>query len=70
MPLPFPGRDPFTESQKWRGFHTCFITAIRRRTGGSGPDSGPVVLERDPAVRFQALIVGSVTTTKERQVSN
>ncbi len=28
MPSPFPGMDPFIESQKWRGFHTCFIATI------------------------------------------
>lgn len=29
MPSPFPGMDPFLESQTWRDFHTEFITAIR-----------------------------------------
>ncbi len=29
MPSPFPGMDPFIESQKWEDFHTSFITAIR-----------------------------------------
>lgn len=28
MPSPFPGMDPFIESQKWKGFHTRFIAAI------------------------------------------
>lgn len=28
MPSPFPGMDPFIESQKWLGFHTQFIPAI------------------------------------------
>ncbi|MGD9856185.1 MAG: DUF4058 family protein [Planctomycetaceae bacterium] len=28
MPSPFPGMDPFIESQKWRGFHTRLITAL------------------------------------------
>ncbi len=28
MPSPFPGMDPFIESQKWEGFHTRFITGI------------------------------------------
>lgn len=28
MPSPFPGMDPFIESQKWEDFHTRFITAI------------------------------------------
>jgi hypothetical protein len=29
MPSPFPGMDPFIESQKWEDFHTSFLTAIR-----------------------------------------
>lgn len=28
MPSPFPGMDPFIESQRWKGFHTRFITTI------------------------------------------
>ena len=28
MPSPFPGMDPFIESQKWEDFHTRFLTAI------------------------------------------
>ena len=28
MPCPFPGMDPFIESQRWRGFHTRFTTVI------------------------------------------
>ena len=28
MPSPFPGMDPFIESQKWEDFHTRFMTAI------------------------------------------
>lgn len=29
MPSPFPGMDPFIESQRWEGFHTSFISGIR-----------------------------------------
>ena len=29
MPSPFPGMDPFIESQKWRDFHHSVITQIR-----------------------------------------
>lgn len=29
MPSPFPGMDPFIESQKWKGFHHSIITEIR-----------------------------------------
>ena len=29
MPSPFPGMDPFIESQRWKDFHTTFITVIR-----------------------------------------
>ncbi len=29
MPSPFPGMDPFIEGQRWRDFHTTFITVIR-----------------------------------------
>lgn len=29
MPSPFPGMDPFIESQMWDDFHTEFITAAR-----------------------------------------
>jgi hypothetical protein len=29
MPSPFPGMDPFIESQCWRDFHTAFITVVR-----------------------------------------
>ncbi len=29
MPSPFPGMDPFIESQKWRGFHHSIISSIR-----------------------------------------
>ena len=28
MPSPFPGMDPFIESQRWRDFHTRFITVL------------------------------------------
>jgi hypothetical protein len=28
MPSPFPGMDPFLESQRWRDFHTRFITIL------------------------------------------
>src|SRR5262245_50898409 len=28
MPSPFPGMDPFIESQAWQGFHTRYITAL------------------------------------------
>jgi hypothetical protein len=33
MPSPFPGMDPFIEGQKWRDFHTEFITAVRAHLG-------------------------------------
>ncbi len=29
MPSPFPGMDPFIESQRWEGFHTSFVSGIR-----------------------------------------
>ena len=29
MPSPFPGVDPFIESQKWEDFHTTFIGVLR-----------------------------------------
>ena len=29
MPSPFPGMDPFIESQGWRGFHSSLISEIR-----------------------------------------
>jgi len=29
MPSPFPGMDPFIEGQRWRDFHTTFVTVIR-----------------------------------------
>lgn len=29
MPSPFPGMDPFIEGQRWRDFHTSYITVIR-----------------------------------------
>ena len=28
MPSPFPGMDPFIESQVWKGFHTSFIAVL------------------------------------------
>lgn len=28
MPSPFPGMDPFIESQRWQGFHSRFVTAL------------------------------------------
>ncbi len=28
MPSPFPGMDPFIEGQRWRDFHTRFITVV------------------------------------------
>jgi hypothetical protein len=28
MPSPFPGMDPFIESQRWQGFHTRFIVVL------------------------------------------
>jgi len=29
MPSPFPGMDPFIESQRWEGFHASFMSGIR-----------------------------------------
>ena len=29
MPSPFPGMDPFIESQVWQDFHTTFVTVLR-----------------------------------------
>ena len=29
MPSPFPGMDPFLESQEWEDFHTTFMTVVR-----------------------------------------
>ncbi|MCY2989193.1 MAG: DUF4058 family protein, partial [Planctomycetota bacterium] len=31
MPSPFPGMDPFIESQKWADFHASFLTAFREQ---------------------------------------
>lgn len=31
MPSPFPGMDPFLESQEWEDFHTRLITAFSDR---------------------------------------
>ena len=31
MPSPFPGMDPFIESQKWSGFHTGCITTMQEK---------------------------------------
>lgn len=31
MPSPFPGIDPYIESQKWSDFHSAIIIAIRDR---------------------------------------
>lgn len=31
MPSPFPGMDPFIESQKWTDFHTSLITTLREQ---------------------------------------
>ncbi len=28
MPSPFPGMDPFIEGQRWKGFHTRFVTVL------------------------------------------
>ena len=33
MPSPFPGMDPFLESQEWEDFHTTFNTVLRERLG-------------------------------------
>ncbi|HET7558595.1 MAG TPA: DUF4058 family protein, partial [Limnochordia bacterium] len=29
MPSPFPGMDPFIESQRWEGFHTSLMVELR-----------------------------------------
>lgn len=29
MPSPFPGMDPFIESQRWEGFHSSFVSGVR-----------------------------------------
>lgn len=29
MPSPFPGMDPFLESQEWSDFHTTYVTVLR-----------------------------------------
>ena len=31
MPSPFPGMDPFLETQKWEGFHTRFVNELADR---------------------------------------
>lgn len=38
MPSPFPGMDPFLESQEWEDFHTRLITAFSERLS---PDLDP-----------------------------
>ena len=39
MPSPFPGMDPFLESQEWEDFHTTFNTVMRERlSAGLEPD--------------------------------
>lgn len=45
MPSPFPGMDPFLESQEWEDFHTTFNTVLRERLGPS--------LEPDYLVRVE-----------------
>ncbi len=35
MQSPFPGMDPFLESQEWEDFHTTFNTVLRERLGPS-----------------------------------
>ena len=45
MPSPFPGMDPFLESQEWEDFHTTFNTILRERLGPS--------LEPDYLVRVE-----------------
>ena len=48
MPSPFPGMDPFLESQEWEDFHTTFNTVLRERLGPS--------LEPDYLVRVERRI--------------
>lgn len=62
MPSPFPGMDPFLESQVWEDFHTTFDTVLRERLGPS--------LEPDYLVRVKRRVyvehVGVVPETLRR----
>ena len=71
MPSPFPGMDPFIESQKWADFHASFLTAFREQLL---PRVRPkyfvdveerVYVERDPgdpvmAIRPDVVVVDAV----------
>ncbi len=47
MPSPFPGMDPFIESQCWRDFHTAFIAEVRSELMAQIRPRYIVVIEED-----------------------
>ena len=47
MKSPFPGMDPFIESQQWRDFHTTYIVKLRADLRRSLPDGYVAGVETD-----------------------
>ena len=62
MSSPFPGMDPFLESQEWEDFYTTFSTVLRERLGPSLEQKYLVRVER----RVYLESVGSEPETMRR----
>ena len=76
MTSPFPGMDPFIESQKWEDFHTRFLTAISDSIVTSVRPFYTVEVERriylethDPTTPVQSFIADSALMKTGRETA-
>ena len=70
MPSPFPGMDPFLESQEWEDFHTRLITAFSERLSPKIEPDYLVRVERRvyvEAVGGEPFAGGSRQTSRHRR---
>ena len=74
MPSPFPGMDPFIESQKWEDFHTSFIAAVRDAIVAAVRPKYVVEVERriylethDPTTPVQSFIADAALMNTGRE---
>jgi hypothetical protein len=74
MPSPFPGMDPFIESQKWEDFHSSYMSGIRDAIVVSVRPKYVVEVERriylesrDPTIPIQAFVADVAVIESSRQ---
>jgi Protein of unknown function (DUF4058) len=76
MPSPFPGMDPFIESQSWEDFHTSFMSAIRDAIVDAVRPNYTVKVEQriylethDPSTPVQSLVADAALYKTNRAPS-